>query len=223
MEDNRIETVQSAQKAPAQQQERRRRTKKSKRARLLQRRLLVLAAALIVFFLCFSLGAMSRGSSVKVNEQTVTAQLGALTDLSKTSYHFTNVERFENIEDFYGWDASDYSSFTLSYSGTVTAAVDASGVKVSVKGKNITVTLPEPSATAPEIQEDSVSVLKDGKFDTIQLTDFAGFSKDQKSVIEAKTTADGLLFDASDKAKAAAKSLIEAMTGNSDKYTISIK
>ncbi len=201
-----------------------RKKKKSKRVRLLQRRLIVLAVALGIFFLIFSMGSAWRGSrGAKISTETVTAQLKSLTDLSSTSYHFTNVERFENIDDFYGWDASDYSSFTLSYSGAVTAEVDVSKAKVEVKGKSITVTLPEAAISGQEIAQDSVSVLKEGKFEAIELSDFAGFKDNQKQVVEAKATADGLLFDASDKAKAAAKALIETMTGGSDKYEISIK
>lgn len=201
-----------------------RKKKKSKRIRLLQRRLIVLAVALGIFLICFSLGAAWRGGrGTKLTKETITAQLAAVTELSETSYHFTNVERFENIEDFYGWDASDDSSFTLSYNGTVTASVDASTATVEVKGKSITVTLPEAAITGQEIQEDSISVLKDGKFEAIELTDFAGFKENQKSVVEAKATADGVLFDASDKAKAAAKTLIETMAGGSDKYDIAIK
>lgn len=201
-----------------------RKKKKSKRIRLLQRRLIVLAVALGIFLICFSLGAAWRGGrGTKLTKETITAQLAAVTELSETSYHFTNVERFENIEDFYGWDASDDSSFTLSYNGTVTASVDASKATVEVKGKSITVTLPEAAITGQEIQEDSISVLNDGKFEAIELTDFAGFKENQKSVVEAKATADGVLFDASDKAKAAAKTLIETMAGGSDKYDIAIK
>lgn len=167
--------------------------------------------------------AWSGRRGVQINEQSITAQLKSLTDLSSTSYHFTNVERFENIDDFYGWDASGRSNFTLAYSGEVTASVDASKAKVEIKGKAITITLPEAAIDNQEITQDSVSVLKDGKFETIELTDFAGFKDNQKQVVDAKATADGLLFDASDKAKAAAKALIETMTGGSDKYDIAIK
>lgn len=89
---------------------------KKQRIRLLQRRLIVFAVAAGIFLICFSLGAVWRGGrGVKLTKETITAQLAAVTELSQTSYHFTNVERFENIEDFYGWDASDSSKFTLSY------------------------------------------------------------------------------------------------------------
>lgn len=201
-----------------------RKKKKSKRIRLLQRRLIVFAVAAGIFLICFSLGAVWRGGrGVKLTKETITAQLAAVTELSQTSYHFTNVERFENIEDFYGWDASGSSKFTLSYDGTVTAAVDASKATVEIKGKAITVTLPEAAITGREIAEDSISVLNDGKFETIQLTDFAGFKENQQTVVEAKATADGVLFDASDKAKAAAKQLLEIMAGESGKYDIAVK
>ena len=101
--------------------------------------------------------------------------------------------------------------------------MDASKATVEIKGKAITVTLPEAAITGREIAEDSISVLNDGKFETIQLTDFAGFKENQQSVVEAKATADGVLFDASDKAKAAAKQLLEIMAGESGKYDIAVK
>ena len=134
MDENVREFPQAAQ-APAQTQgehraaprpQQPRKKKKTKRARVLQRRLIVLATVLVIFFVIFSMGsAWGKGRGTKLTNENVTTQLAALTTLSSTSYHYTNVERFENVEDFYGWDASDYSSgFTLSYSGVITAAID---------------------------------------------------------------------------------------------------
>ncbi|MDR3765746.1 MAG: DUF4230 domain-containing protein [Butyricicoccus sp.] len=236
MEENVREFPQAAQApAPAQAQgEHRaaprpqpRKKKKSKRARVMQRRLIVLVPVLIIFFIIFSLGsAWGRGRGTKLTNENVTAQLASLATLSSTTYHYTNVERFENVEDFYGWDASDYSSgFSLSYSGVITAAIDPTKIQVDVQGKTVTITLPEATVSSNEITQDSLSVYNSnqGEFVAIQVTDFAGFQQAQQPVAQAKATADGLLFDASDKAKAAAQSLIESMAGGKDKYQISIK
>ena len=203
-----------------------RKPKKSKRTRLLQRRLLVFGVAAAVFIAIFSMGAVWRGGrGVKVTEEMIATQLEPLRALSATTYHFTNVERFENINEFYGWDSSEYSFFTLSYAGTVDASVDPAGAKVEVKGKNITITLPEAKITADVIRQDSLAVYnsRQGRFETVELTDFSGFEDNQKTVVDAKATADGLLFDASDKAKAAAKALIETLVAGSDKYDIAVK
>lgn len=204
-----------------------RKKKKSRRTRILQRRLIVLGVALAIFLIIFSLGSAWGGSrGAKLTQESVTAQLKALSDLSQSSYHYTNVERFENVEDFYGWDASDYSSgFILSYSGVITASVDPAKATVEVKGKTVTITLPEATITSNEITEDSLAVYNSnqGEFSTIEVSDFAGFKENQQPVAEAKATADGLLFDASDKAKAAAQSLVQALAGGSDKYDIVVK
>ena len=206
---------------------RRRKPKKSKRTRALQRKLLVFGVLAGIFLIIFSMGA-SWGSSraPKITEEAVTERLQALGELSRSCYHFTNVERFEQVDDFYGWDASEYSTFTLSYEGVVSAAVKPEGVAVEVKGKSITVTLPEPTIDMDgAIRQDSLGVYntKQGKFDPIELTDFSGFQDNQKPVVEAKATTNGLLFDASDKAKAAAKALVEGLTGGSDRFDIVIK
>ena len=235
MDENVREFPQAAQ-APAQTQgehraaprpQQPRKKKKTKRARVLQRRLIVLATVLVIFFVIFSMGsAWGKGRGTKLTNENVTTQLAALTTLSSTSYHYTNVERFENVEDFYGWDASDYSSgFTLSYSGVITAAIDPTKIQVEVTGKKVTVTLPEPAISSNEITQDSLSVYNSnqGEFVTIQVTDFAGFEKAQQPVAQAKATADGLLVEASDKAKTATQSLIESLAGGKDKYEISIK
>lgn len=203
-----------------------RKKKKSRRTRLLQRRLLAFGVAAGVFLAIFSMGAAWRGGrGVKITEETIVAQLESLRALSTTSYHFTNVERFENINDFYGWDASEYAFFTLSYEGTVDAAVDPAGAKVEIKGKNISITLPEAKVTSDVIRQDSLAVYnsKQGKFERVELIDFSGFEGNQKTVVDAKATAGGLLFDASDKAKAAAKTLVEGLTAGSGKYDIAVK
>lgn len=205
---------------------RRRKKKKNKRTRLLQRRLLALGACAAVFLTVFSLGASWRaGRGAKITEETVIDQLKTLPALSATSYHFTSIERFENIEDFYGWNASDHANFTLSYEGTVSAAVDPSQAKVQIKGKSISITLPEAKITSEAIEKDSISVYnsKQGKFEPIELIDFTGFEDNQKTVAQAKATAGGLLIDASGKAKTAAKALVDSLTGGSSKYEVSVK
>lgn len=232
MEDITKETTQAAQPAAAPGERRtasrpRQKKKKSKRTRILQRRLIVAGVALAIFLIIFSLGAFwGSGRGTNLTQENVAAQLADLADLSQTSYHYTNVQRFEGVDDFYGWDSSDYSSgFTLSYAGVVTASVDPKKAEVEVKGKTVTVTLPEAAISANEITEDSLAVYNgnQGDFTAIQVTDFAGFKDNQEPVAEAKATADGLLFDASDRAKAAAQALLETLAGDPDKYDIVIK
>lgn len=205
----------------------RKRKKKNKKTLILQRRLIALGVAVAIFLIIFLLGsAFGRSRGAKLTQQSISDELAALTDLSTTSYHYTNTERFENVEDFYGWDASNYSSgFTLSYSGTVAASVDGSKATVVVKGKSITITLPESTIIKNDIDESSLSVYdsKQGAFSTIQVSDFNGFKENQQPVVEAKAAADGVLTDASAKAQTAAKKLVEAMTGGSSSYTISVK
>ena len=161
------------------------------------------------------------GRGPKIDEQSIIEQLKTLDSLSQTTLHFTNIERFADVDEFYGWDASDYNSFILSYEGSAKAAVDPKGVKVEIKGKTVTVTLPAATVLSTEVAEDSISLVKDGKLESIQLTDLDGFKENQKSVIDAKVTAGQLLFDASAKAKVSATALTQAFCG--EKYDVVIK
>ena len=218
--------VQTERRQPPAAAPRRRKSKRNRRTRLLQRRLLVAGVAVGIFVGIFSLGAAWRGGrSPGITEPAIAAQLEPLAALSATSYHFTNTERFENIEDFYGWDASEHDYFILSYAGTVTAAVSTNGVKVEIDGKNINITLPEAQITSDVIASDSLSVYntRQGLFEQIELTDFAGFQDNQKAVVIARATEGGLLFDASDKAKAAATVLVQNLIGGAGEYDIAVK
>ena len=211
------QTQQRAQQSPQQ-----RRRRKNKKTLVLQRRLLVFGIAFGIFLIIFSMGALwGGGRGPKIDEQSITDQLKTLDSLSQTTLHFTNIERFADVDEFYGWDASDYNSFILSYEGSAKAAVDPKGVKVEIKGKTVTVTLPAATVLSTEIAEDSISLVKDGKLESIRLTDLDGFKENQKGVIDAKVTAGQLLFDTSAKAKVSATALTQAFCG--EKYDVVIK
>ena len=93
--------------------------------------------------------------------------------------------------------------------------------KSTVNTKNMKIVL----SLEDEITENSVAVYNSnsGSFENISLTDFAGFETSQQPAAQTKATTNGLLFDASDRAKAAIKPLIESLAGaRKDKYTITI-
>ena len=202
------------------------RRRKNKKQLAMQRMLVVIGIILAIFLIIFSMGASwGKGRGTKLTKDNITAGLAAISDISKTNYHYTNIAKFDGTDDFYGFDASDYSSLTISYDGVITAHVDASKIKVEIDGSKVNITLPEATVDSNEITENSIAVYNsnNGSFENITLTDFAGFETTQQPVAQTKATTNGLLFDSSEKAKAAIKPIIEAIAGaRKDKYTITI-
>lgn len=200
--------------------------KKTKKQVAMQRMLIVFGIILAIFLIIFSMGASwGKGRGTKLTKDNITTQLASISDISKTNYHYTNITKFDAVDDFYGFDASDYSNLTISYDGVITAYIDASKIKVEVSGSKVNITLPEASIESNEITENSVAVYNsnNGSFENITLTDFAGFQTTQQPVAQTKATTNGLLFDTSERAKAAIKPLIESLAGaRKDKYTITI-
>lgn len=200
--------------------------RKNRKKLAMQRMLIVVGIILAIFLIIFSMGASwGKNRGTKLTTENITSQLSSISSISKTTYHYTNISKFDKTDDFYGFDSSNYSNLTISYDGTITASIDASKIKVAIDGKNVTITLPEATIQSNEITENSIAVYNSnkGSFENITLTDFDGFKSSQQPVAQSKATSNGLLFDVSDKAKAAVKPLIEALAGaRKDKYTITI-
>lgn len=56
----------------------------------------------------------------------------------------------------------------------------------------------------------------------IQISDYTGFTRDQKEEVETKAVENGLLEEAARRAQAVVKSLLSQMPGM-DEYTLTIK
>ena len=72
-------------------------------------------------------------------------QLRSIQELGTVAYYYTNMGRFENHLDFYGWKVPfTTKSFIVSYDGVIKAGVDLSEVAVQIdeESKTVTVTLP---------------------------------------------------------------------------------
>lgn len=216
--------TQQRQTPPPQRPPQRRRRNNKKLA--MQRMLIVIGIILSIFLIIFSMGASwGKNRGTKLTVENISNQLKPLSTMAQTNYHYTNISKFENVDDFYGFDASKYSNLTISYEGIVTASIDTSKIKVEIKKNDIIINLPEPHITANNINEKSIAVYNAnrGTFENIELTDFKGFEKTQQPIVQSNATTNGLLFDVSDKAKNSVKSLIELLAGpRIQKYKIHI-
>lgn len=195
----------------------------------LKRKLIWAAGAVLLLLLAFWLGALWRG---REQQPTITSdllgqQLRSVQELVSVEYHYTNMGKFENQLDFYGWKVPfTTKSFLVSYDGVIKAGVDLSGAEVDVDElrKAVTITLPESKILSHEIPEDSLQVFDETRniFNPIPIEDYTGFTRDQKAEVEQKAIDEGLLTDAAEKARGAVETFVSLLPGSGD-YTWTIR
>ena len=199
-------------------------TESGRRRMRLRTRLLLIAAAVVLvcgaMLAAFLLG-LRRGGQEEtpvITSDLLGERLRSAQELVTVAYYYTNMGRFENHVDFYGWKVPlTTKSFIVSYDGVIKAGVDLSGVEVEVDetGKTVTVTLPDSGILSHEIPEDSIEVFdeSDNIFNPITIEDYTGFTRDEKAAMEQRAIDNGLLTSADEQARNAVDSLLRLMPG----------
>lgn len=193
--------------------------------KLKRRAILVLILAAVVAG-AFLLGGVlaGRNSQPQITSALLGQRLSAIQELATQEYHYTNMGRFQNQLDFYGWKVPfTTKSFIVAYDGVIKAGVDLSELQVEVSGKTISVTLPEGKILSHEIDEDSLEVFDETKniFNPIQIEDYTGFTADQKASMEERAISEGLLTAATERARTVVEEFITALPG-AEEYTIQV-
>lgn len=155
-------------------------------------------------------------------------QLTCLPQLVSAEYRYTNMGKFEDQADFYGWKVPFTSKrFIVSYDGRIQAGLadlEALSVEVDQQARRVTVTLPPCVLLSHEIFEDSLEVFDESSsiFNPIKIEDYAGFTADQKQAVEQKAIDSGLLTSADQQARQAVTALLSQMPGMED-YTLTVQ
>ena len=186
--------------------------------------LLLICGAVLAAFLC-GLRQASQAAEPQITGDLLASRLRSVQELVTVSYYYTNMGRFENQVDFYGWEVPfTTKSFIVSYDGVIKAGVDLEQLQVSIGGGEVTVTLPESRIISHEIPEDSLEVFdeSDNLFNHITIEDYTAFTRDQKSAMEQRAVDGGLLDRANQEARTAVDSLLRIMPGL-EEYTLTVK
>ena len=189
----------------------------------LKTKLALIAALLAALAVSFVLGAVltHRDAAPVITSELLGQQLSSIRELSTVEYHC----KFENQVDFYGWKVPfTTKSFIVAYDGLIKAGVDLSDVEIQVQGEKISISLPAPAILSHEIDEESIEVFDQTHniFNPIEITDYTGFTADQKSALENKAIENGLLTAAAQRAEGAVEGLLSALPGL-DGYTVSVE
>ncbi len=186
--------------------------------------LLLICGAVLAAFLC-GLRQASQAAEPQITSDLLASRLRSVQELVTVSYYYTNMGRFENQVDFYGWKVPfTTKSFIVSYDGVIKAGVDLEKLQVSIGDGEVTVTLPESRIISHEIPEDSLEVFdeSDNIFNHITIEDYTAFTQDQKSAMEQRAVDSGLLDRANQEARTAVDSLLRIMPGL-EEYTLTVK
>lgn len=188
--------------------------------------LLILCGAALAAFL-YGVAAGSREEPPVVTSDLLGERLRSVQELSTVAYYYTNMGRFENQVDFYGWKVPfTTKSFIVSYDGVIKAGLDLDGISAVVDeaAKTVTVTLPDSRILSHEIPEDSLEIFdeSDNLFNRISIEDYAGFTKDQKETMEQRAIGNGLLTAADEKARTAVTSFLQLLPEMED-YTLTVE
>lgn len=187
--------------------------------------LVVIAAAVVGAFL-YGVSRNAESEPV-ITSSLLEERLRSVQQLVTVEYHYTNMGKFEDQKDFYGWKVPFTSkSFIVSYDGIIKAGIDMSALRIEVNedAKRITITMPESEIISHEILEDSLEVFDESSniFNPITIQDYSGFTADQREAMESKAISRGLFTAADEKAADTVQSLLSMLPGM-DTYALVLK
>lgn len=187
----------------------------------------VLAAAAAAGLLCFGAGMLAAGRSPaqpQITGDLIVTRLADIQELAVTDYTYTNVGKFENRVDFYGWKVPlTTKRFIISYDGAIKAGIEMDGVSAVMDGTKIRITIPKAKILSHEVDTDSIQVFDETKniFNPITITDYVNFSKDQKAAVEKEALSKGLLAQAQNRAEEVIRQWVDVLREGTH-YTVEI-
>ena len=155
-------------------------------------------AIVIIALVFFFVGKLwpSGEEPTKMTSDLLSQQIQNISELAVVEYNYTNMGKFENQATFYGWKVPfTTKSFIISYDGKIKVGIDMSLVEVKIKGKNISVSVPEAKILSHEIDEKSIEIFDETKniFNQISITDYNQFAIDQKDKMETSVKEKGII------------------------------
>lgn len=197
-----------------------------RRVKRLVLRIAVCAAACVVLFTAGNISGRRQQTQSQpvITADLISQRLSSINELASVSYYYTNMGKFENQVDFYGWKVPlTKKSFIVSYDGCIKSGIDAAEITCQVEDNKIIISLPAAKILSHEIDEDSLQVFdeKTSIFNAITIDDYTGFSADQKKTIEARAIQNGLLTHAQEEAERAVMQFLTVLP-TADQYEITV-
>ena len=193
------------------------------------KKIILILTLCIILLLVFIFGTRIGRETARpvITSELLGQQLRSIQELVSVEYFYTNMGKFENQVNFYGWKVPFTSkSFIVSYDGVIKAGIDFSKLQVSVNepAHIVTIALPESEILSHEIKEDSITIFdeSDNLFNHITIEDYVGFTQDQKEAMAREAIDNGLLTAAAGKARTTIESFLILLPGM-EEYTLKIE
>lgn len=180
---------------------------------------------IIIAVIFFFVGKLwpSNENPTKLTSDLLSQQISHISELSTVEYNYTNMGKFENQATFYGWNVPfTTKSFIVSYDGCIKAGIDMNEVEIKVKGKTISIDIPEAKILSHEIDEKSIEVFDETRniFNQISITDYNQFAIDQREKMETNVIEKGLLKEAQEKVEDVLTTFIKSTHQLDDEWKI---
>lgn len=180
---------------------------------------------IIIAVIFFFVGKLwpSNENPMKLTSDLLSQQISHISELSTVEYNYTNMGKFENQATFYGWNVPfTIKSFIVSYDGCIKAGIDMNEVEIKVKGKTISIDIPEAKILSHEIDEKSIEVFDETRniFNQISITDYNQFAIDQREKMETNVIEKGLLKEAQEKVEDVLTTFIKSTHQLDDEWKI---
>ena len=140
----------------------------------------------------------------QILSELIAGELSDLSEYASLEYRYTNVGKFEDRVDFYGWQVPwTTKSFIITYDGALKLGLRGNEVQFRTQGQEVILKLPPAQILSHEIYEDKIEVLDQSKniFNPIQIEDYTSFAADRKREVEEKARQDGLFEEAQTRAE----------------------
>ncbi|MDO4378274.1 MAG: DUF4230 domain-containing protein [Erysipelotrichia bacterium] len=168
----------------------------------------LLLTAYITYFL-------SNNQNQTINVTVLEAKIQEISELATVEYNYTDLGKYENYTDFYGWKVPfTTSKFIITYDGKIKAGFDLTSTEITLNDETITVILDNPKIISHEIDYDSMQVIDESYsiFNKVTITQFNEFYKEQAQQIEQKAIDKGLLISAKENGEKFISNLINQLT-----------
>ncbi len=158
-----------------------------------------------------------------ITSNLIANEIAGISEYASLEYRYTNVGKFEDRVDFYGWKVPwTTKSFIITYDGAMKLGIKGSDITVKVDGDTILIALPPVQILSHEIHEDTLEVLDQTKniFNQIQIQDYTGFAADQKAELEQKALEQGLFTEAARRAEGQLGAFLRGVLGEESGYQV---
>ena len=197
---------------------------------LTKKRKFIIGFVLSVLFLgaAFVAGALvyariTGQTAPEITSDELMGEVRAISELATVEYRYTNVGKYENSLEFYGWTVPlTAKSFIITYDGAMRLGIDCGEISLEVVGQEIRVWLPEARVLSHEIFEDTLEVLDETHniFNQLEIGDYRGFATDRKAEMERKARESGMFGDAAANAEQQIGALLRALPGVDGQYSV---